>query len=379
MKKILFGAYSLDLGGIEKALVILVNKLQEKGYDITLVLEKKQGIFLNEINPQIKIIEYAPSNSKNIIQRKLINLFKRIKFTLKYKNKFDFSACFATYSLPASFVARTASQNCYLWGHADYLSLFNGNENEMKKFFIDRNYNQFRKIIFVSEEGKESFIKVFPEMKERTMVCNNLIDAKKIIKMSEEKVPEEDLKITKKLNNGESRKITTFINVGRHEERQKKLSRLIDAASLLKKDNLNFQILFIGDGPQTDEYKKQVKEKQLENNIIFLGRKKNPYPYFKISDCVVLTSDYEGYPVVFVESYILEKPIITTKVSDYKEVENKHGYVTEKDTTDIYEKMKLFIENGFKVKERFDSEKYNFEIIKKIEELIMDGEENKNA
>ena len=56
MKKLLFGAYSLDLGGIEKALVILVNKLQEKGYDITLVLEKKQGIVLNEINPQIKSI-----------------------------------------------------------------------------------------------------------------------------------------------------------------------------------------------------------------------------------------------------------------------------------------------------------------------------------
>ena len=379
MKKLLFGAYSLDLGGIEKALVILVNKLQEKGYDITLVLEKKQGIFLNEINPQIKIIEYAPSYSKNIIQRKLINLFKRIKFTIKYKNKFDFSACFATYSLPSSFVARTASQNCYLWGHADYLSLFHGNETEMKKFFIDRNYNQFRKIVFVSEEGKESFIKAFPEMKKRTMVCNNLIDAKKIIKMSEEKVPEEDLKITKKLNNGESRKITTFINVGRHEERQKKLSRLIDAASLLKKDNLNFQILFIGDGPETNEYKKQVKEKQLENNILFLGRKQNPYPYFKISDCVVLTSDYEGYPVVFLESYILEKPIITTKVSDYKEIENKHGYVTEKDATDIYEKMKLFITNGFEITEKFDSEKYNSDIIKKIEKLITNREENKNA
>ena len=63
MKKLLFGAYSLDIGGIEKALVILVNKLQEKGYDITLVLEKKQGIFLNEIDPKIKIIEYAPSNN----------------------------------------------------------------------------------------------------------------------------------------------------------------------------------------------------------------------------------------------------------------------------------------------------------------------------
>ena len=133
MKKLLFGAYSLDIGGIEKALVILVNKLQEKGYDITLVLEKKQGIFLNEIDPKIKIIEYAPSNSKNKIQRKIINLIKRVKFTLKHKNKYDFSASFATYSLPASFIARTASKNCYLWGHADYLTLFDGNAEEMKE------------------------------------------------------------------------------------------------------------------------------------------------------------------------------------------------------------------------------------------------------
>ena len=133
---------------------------------------------------------------------------------------------------------------------------------------------------------------------------------------------------------------------------------------------MKFKIIFVGDGPETEKYKKQVKEKQLENNIIFLGRKQNPYPYFKISDCVILTSDYEGYPVVFLESYILEKPIITTKVSDYKEVENKHGYVTEKNAKDIYEKMKLFIENGFEVKEKFDSERYNKEILQKLEKLF---------
>ena len=369
MKKLLFGAYSLDIGGIEKALVILVNKLQEKGYDITLVLEKKQGIFLNEIDPKIKIIEYAPSNSKNKIQRKIINLIKRIKFTLKYKNKYDFSASFATYSLPASFIARTASKNCYLWGHADYLTLFDGNAEEMKEFFIERNYDKFKKIIFVSKEGKDSFIKVFPEMKEKTMVCNNLIDADKILELSKEKIPEEDLSKINKLENTK-KETTIFINVGRHQEKQKKLSRLIEAATMLKKDNMNFKIIFIGDGPETEEYKKQVKNNQLENNIIFLGKKQNPYPYFKIADCVVLTSDYEGYPVVFLESFILEKPIITTKVSDYKEVENKYGFVTEKDTKDIYEKMKNFILNGFEIKEKFDYKKYNEEILKKIEDLF---------
>ena len=96
--------------------------------------------------------------------------------------------------------------------------------------------------------------------------------------------------------------------------------------------------------------KKQMgyeEKKKLEDNIILLGAKKNPYPYFKISDCVILTSDYEGYPVVFLESFILNKPIITTKVSDYEQVEGKYGYVTDKSIEDIYEKMKLFIEKGF--------------------------------
>lgn len=224
MKKILFSACTLELGGIEKALVTLVNKLEEKQYDITVVLEKKQGIFLNEINPNIKIIEYKPSENKNIIKRKIANLYKRIKFIVKYKNKFDFSACFATYSLPASFVSRTASKNSYLWGHADYLTLFNDDEQQMKNFFIERNYDKFKKVVFVSEEGKASFIKLFPEMKDKTLVCNNVIDDEKIQKLSNEKI---DLE---KDNN-----ITTFINVGRHEERQKKLSRLIRSRFFTKK------------------------------------------------------------------------------------------------------------------------------------------------
>ena len=113
-----------------------------------------------------------------------------------------------------------------------------------------------------------------------------------------------------------------------------------------------------------------VKSYNLEEQIIFLGRKQNPYPYFKISDCVILASDYEGYPVVFLESMILNKPIITTKVSDYEEIEGKYGYTTTKEIDDIYEKMKLFLEKGFEITERFDATKYNEQIIQKLEELF---------
>lgn len=358
MKKLLFAAHSLDIGGIEKALVILANSLQKRGYDITIALEKKQGIFLKEINSNIKIIEYKPDENNNVILRKIKNLIKRIKFIAKYKNKFDFSASFATYSIACSFMSRAASKNTCLWGHADYFTLFNQDEQEMKRFFIERKYHKFKHIIFVSEEGKESFLKIFPEMQEKTLVCNNLIDGKKITKLAEETI-----EIKKE-------PITTFLNVGRHDEKQKRLTRLIKAAKKLKEEGYQFRILFVGDGQDSKFYQEQVKENNLQENMLFLGKKQNPYPYFRISDCVVLTSDYEGYPVVFLESFILNKPLITTKVSDYKQVEGKYGYIAEKDTEDIYQKMVQFIQKGFTIQEEFDEEKYNEDKIKKLEKLF---------
>ncbi len=359
MKKLLFAAYSLDLGGIEKALVTLTNELQKRGYDITIVLEKKQGIFLEELDPKIHVIEYAPNESRNMVKRKVMNLIKRMHFILQYQNKFDFSASFATYSNSSAFISRIASKNNALWGHANYLTLFDNKEEKVKKFFKEKKYHQFKHIIFVSKEGKESFVKIFPEMKERTIVCNNLIDDKKIIEMSNETIdlPKDKEKFT-------------FINVGRHDERQKKLTRIIRVAKELRKENYQFKILFIGDGQDNQLYRDLVKKEELEDVIIFLGKKQNPYPYIKQADCVLLSSDYEGYPVVFLESFILNKPIITTKVSDYEEVEEGYGMTTEKDEKDIYKKMKKMIERGFKIVKKFNSKKYNEEILKIIEQIL---------
>ena len=131
-KKILYTAYTLDVGGIETALVNLLNELIKK-YDITLVLEKKQGIFLSELNSEINVVEYNPNQNKIAVIRKIINAVKRIKFIIKYKNKFDFAGSFATYSKMGSFCARTASKNNSLWCHAKYSKIFD-TEKEMKEF-----------------------------------------------------------------------------------------------------------------------------------------------------------------------------------------------------------------------------------------------------
>ena len=164
------------------------------------------------------------------------------------------------------------------------------------------------------------------------------------------------------------------MNISRHEEQSKRLTRLIEAAEKLKRDLNNFRIILVGNGIDTEKYKIMVNEKNLNDIIYFLGQKENPYPYFKICDCFILTSEYEGYPVVFNECMVMNIPIITTDVSDAKkEIESKFGIVTEKNVNSIYEAMKEFIHNGYTIKKQFDAKKYNDTIAKEIDKIINGG------
>ena len=356
MKKILFSAYSLEVGGIETALITLLKKIHTK-YQITLVLEKKEGIFLKDVPEDVKIMTYVPSKIPIKIIRKAMNFIKQQNFKRKYKNQFNFSACYATYSYSASFVARTTSKNSCLWVHNDYFHFYDKDENKYKEFFEKLKIEKFQKIVFVSEKDENVFIEYFPEYKKRCWECNNLINNQLIQKQAEEKISDFE----------KQENLLTFIHIGRHDEKQKRISRIIKATKRLNEQGYHFRVILVGEGENTSDYKEQAKE---ISNIEFLGAKKNPYPYLEKSDCMVLSSDYEGYPVVFIESLILGKPIITTEVSDSKkDIQGKFGIVVEKSEEGIYQGMKQYLDHGF-LMQPFDVEKYNENILKKLEEII---------
>ncbi len=96
-KKLLFTAYNLGLGGIEKALINLLDNIDYEKYEVTLILEKKEGEFLDNINKNVIVKEIKVSNCKIGIIRKIINFFRKLKFRLFNNKKFDFSCCYATY------------------------------------------------------------------------------------------------------------------------------------------------------------------------------------------------------------------------------------------------------------------------------------------
>ena len=360
-KKLLFSAYSLGIGGIETSLLNLVNYLSNQNYDITIVLEEKTGELLEELNKDIKVIEYKPSYNK--LFGKIINAKKRVEFIKKYKNKFDASFAYATYCKMASFTARVASNNSSLWVHSSYLDMFENDEKKYFDFFKGVNVDDFKNIIFVSQRSKDEFERIFH--KSNTLVCNNIIDYRKITKQSEENIDIE------KYNDN----IYTFLYVGRITEESKKVSRIIETARILKEQKLQFKILVIGDGKDLDKLKESTIANGLENNILFLGKIKNPYPYFKIADSLLLLSENEGYPVVFNEAKVLKLPIITTDVSDSKiDIEGKYGVVCSQKVEEIADTMKLAINSNGDIFNKqsmnFNPESYNSEIAKILENII---------
>ena len=360
-KKLLFAAYSLDIGGIETALVSLLNELSKYDYDITLVLEKKHGIFLKDVSDRVNIIEYTPSYCKAKITAKFINVIKRLNFMRKYKNKFDCAVSYATYSLSSSFIARTASQNNVLWVHSEYLDAFKNDEEEYKNFFFGVKAHLFKQVVFVSESMRLTFESILGNcMDNKRITINNLINYEEILKKSDETI----LDVSKS-------DATTFLYVGRLTEYDKKLSRLFNACELLKNEKCNYRLLLVGDGEDRAKYENMVESKFLEKYVTFLGKKDNPYPYFKMADCLVLTSEYEGFPVVYNEARLLNVPIITTDVSDSRSViDNKYGIVVNKDDVAIFNAMKSVVKNGFKISERFDAKKYNEGSINQLIEIF---------
>ena len=253
-KKIILFMTTMYTGGIENALIELLNKLDYEKYDVTLFLENKKGELLHKINKNVKIYNYNLSYSKNVIYRKIVNGFKRLKFILLHKDKYDCSICYATYSKPCSLLSLYASKNNMIYIHGDYVTEFNDKDKTIN-FFLGQDINSFKKVIFVSNESMNNLIEIMPSIKDKSIVLNNFINYERVLKLSNEKITEKRTK----------NKLIVF--VGRLDEEVKRVSRMINAIEYCKKNNLDVDFFIVGDGKDYKYYEDLIKEKHLEKNI----------------------------------------------------------------------------------------------------------------
>lgn len=192
-------------------------------------------------------------------------------------------------------------------------------------------YKNFDTIVNVSYGCKDIFDNIIPEYKNKSKVAYNTFKRKEIIeKSNSEPSPFSD-------------EYFNIVTVARVDNTQKRIDKVIECGQLLVEDGLtNFRWYIVGDGPNMTELQNSVKEKGLSDYIIFEGRKSNPFVYMKHANVMVMTSDYEAYPMVSKESMIVGTPVICTQFPSANEVvdHQENGLITGFDAFDIYKAIK---------------------------------------
>lgn len=389
MKKILFLIHTLQVGGAEKILVNLVNKLDKSKYDITVMTVINTGAFRNELDKDIKYktifdIKFLNKNSKQNKENKSGNLFDKTskikqlmakiyqffwrhvnceKIYRKYiKDDYDVEIAFLE-GISAKIISNSTNKDSkkIAWIHVDLI-----NENKTEKFFKNREeektvYEKFDNIVAVSEHVKEQVINKFNILEEKVIVKYNPIDKEHIEKLANEKI--EDITKNK----------FTICTIGRLSV-QKGYDRLLKVVKKLNEEKLDFDLWIIGVGAEESKLKQYIEENNL-TNVTLLGYKKNPYKYIRESDLFVCSSRAEGFSTVVSEAVILEKPIVTTDCSGMKEMlgeNNEYGIVTKNDEEALYAGIKEIILDKNKYnyyKNKIKERKEIFDIDKSIESI----------
>lgn len=101
--------------------------------------------------------------------------------------------------------------------------------------------------------------------------------------------------------------------------------RLIRIARLVVREMSDFKLAIVGSGDQLEEIKSLAREYGIQNNIDFKGFMSNPYKILCDSKVLIMTSDWEGTPMVALEAMAIGIPIVSTPTDGMNDVV-KNGY-----------------------------------------------------
>lgn len=354
---------SLRIGGGEKSLVSLLSLLDYSRYDVDLMLFRRGGELEQFVPSEVNFVsppdffnkELKSSLINLLIKGKFAKAFARLRFsfcvrkrknkTVREKNQL-FWSCFSKFiekpvktydaaigysqGLPTFYVGeKVESKNKICWINV-YYDLKPSQQIYQKKF-----YERMNHIVIVSEASHENFKQIYPELKDRMMVIHDICNSKLLYKMSKQ----DDANFDKE--------VIRLLTVARLDYHFKGLDITANVCRILAERGISFKWYFVGDGKDRNYLETYIKENNLNDYLILLGAKANPYPYFKDCDIYVQTSRQEGWGISLVEARLFNRPVVTTEFSTVwnQMVQMKNGIVTDFEPEHIADSIELLINN----------------------------------
>lgn len=362
--KVLFRLRSLEMGGVPRVVLDLLNHLPQDKFDITLLLNLYQGELRTEIPNHIKLVTIGKGRedfSENSMIHKVQLVLRKIKLrfyekfpSILYKRNFqeDFDIEVAPGYAEFEWILNSPNKKSRKigWFHTD-VSYDKDRNRVMKRINLMK---EFDWMIFGSAQTRQVIEDLYGVSYPKSSVIYNVINMEEAIAKS-------------KLDPIKFDVHPVFSTIGRLHFR-KGYDALIRVHKRLLDEGLTHSIAVIGGGNEMENLRNQVKELGVEKTFLLLDSQKNPYNYVVASDYFVLPSRSESYPLTVGEVMGLGIPIISTNVGGIPEmIEHEvDGYLVNFDEDEIYEAMKRFmtepeliekIKKGLtKVKEKFDND-----------------------
>lgn len=336
-KKIFIFSHAMEIGGAERALLGLLNSIDYSKYEVDLFLLKHSGELMPLIPKQVNLLPEISQYSaimkpmvlalkegqikvvlgrlcgklkaklydiKHTLNRSAVAIEYSHKHTVKYLPKvnnehYDIAISFLT---PHYIVSEKVNADKKIaWIHTDYSTIELDVKSELAM------WSKFDNIVSISDDVTRAFLSTFPSLENKLVKIENILSKDFIEEQA-------DLFNVKNEMTDDSVKL---LSIGRFCE-AKNFDNVPEIASIIKSKGVDFKWYIIGYGADENLIKSKIAQYNMEDTVVILGKKENPYPYIKACDIYVQPSRYEGKCVAVREAQILNKPVIIANYASSK-------------------------------------------------------------
>ena len=232
-------------------------------------------------------------------------------------------------------------QHSHLWAEFSNTDVSRNRSTLNSVFQI---YQWFDQIVAVSDETRmvnEAHLKKFYPKGATAQTVRNTLDVKRVVERA--RLPATLVNPAAGVMLQDS-SLFCFIALGRLSP-EKRYDRMIGALALIAREHPNTVLMICGDGPLREKLEELARRKGVAEQVRFLGQVSNPYPLLNDADMCLLTSDYEGQPMVLLEALCLDTPCIGSDIPGVRSVlKGGYGHIVEASEEAFAEAMKAAIE-----------------------------------
>ena len=294
-KKLTIILENLAGGGAERNLTILMNHLAEADWGIDLVLVKKEGKFLENLSPKIKV---HGLHARNLI----FSLLPLIKYIKRNQPPIVISSLdlMNLITIIAVRIAGVGTKSIIRVANSISKQVRTPIKKRLEKLLLTLIYPLADQIVIVSKDAAFDLSKYANIPLEKIKVIYNPVISPDLIKKTQD-IPSHPW--------FENQSIPVILAVGRLNQ-QKNFSRLIRVFRKVR-DQMETRLLILGEGEEREKLNDLIRLLGLEKDVDMHGFVANPYSYLSNASVFALSSNYEGLPTVLIEALACGCPVVS--------------------------------------------------------------------